>query len=318
MIRGDGSTPDSTTDILPGSFIDGICIDFSTGTYGAHDIVHAEPGVQEYLLSLDFETFNYLVARMKQFPLMYARSQKTPFSRRDVWSRTIPSSVEDVYALCTAFHRCRTLHERRMTAARLDRSVQEMITRIRPNSFVYQDYQDTVISLQALMTALIVLVFEAGSESHIRAQRFEKPLAVWTRWVWKNAPSHLSCEMQPRQAFIVGESIRRTILMSNTLASTWSVAREGVFRHGVFVDALPFDERTWLFDGITDEHGTWQAEYMHGWDQPQKLLSYREYTSGWERHSHIQPSSIFEEILLVACKGRQRVRSRTLSSQLPD
>lgn len=84
--------------------------------------------------------------------------------------------------------------------------------------------------------------------------------------LWQQAPAQVSASLTPRQAWLFAESVRRMILTSYLLRGTWSVYSHGYVLHTAFVEALPFDIRTSLWDTLSDpEQGPTAAKFGTKW-----------------------------------------------------
>lgn len=120
--------------------------------------------------------------------------------------------------------------------------------------------KEALAALQALLVYLAASFFsssqtEQGDEN---AERFLPVLSEWTQALLAAAPTATKMpgrNQSPWQDWLLGESIRRTIIMSYVLALALAGFQYGYCSNWLFVESLPFDRRA----------GLWMAESPQAW-----------------------------------------------------
>lgn len=120
--------------------------------------------------------------------------------------------------------------------------------------------KEALAALQALLVYLATSFFsssqtEQGDEN---AERFLPVLSEWTQALLAAAPTATKMpgrNQSPWQDWLLGESIRRTIIMSYVLALALAGFQYGYCSNWLFVESLPFDRRA----------GLWMAESPQAW-----------------------------------------------------
>jgi hypothetical protein len=102
------------------------------------------------------------------------------------------------------------------------------------------------------------------------------------------------------QAWLLAESVRRTILVSHILQTSYSLYKDGFSIHTLSSEALPFDMRNILWDSTaaeTSELSCFAASPM--------LVSLGEYTRLWNEGKITGNVSPLENLILAVCKGEE-------------
>jgi hypothetical protein len=118
------------------------------------------------------------------------------------------------------------------------------------------------------------------------------------RRLWEQAPIQLPSTLTRRQAWLLAESVRRTIIVSLMLRSAYSLNTRNYSVRTPFVDALPFDVCTSL----------WDEDFNHlanqNFGQSDSMISLHEYSDAMERGS-VHDINNFGALILAACKGKE-------------
>jgi len=212
-----------------------------------------------------------------------------------------PQVVEDVFNAC-AVYKTEALCSSTQTA--FNANVHQMVRHGTKGSFI-----DLLAKVQALVLAQIIRVFSPDPQQRALAQRYSPVLRTWTRRLWEKAPSYLSAALSSWEAWLFGESVRRTIIMSHMLQDMHQMLVQGYFVHTLFMEALPFDSRSEMWD--TD---SWMEQDFVPLSSS-SLVSYREYVDMWDTGLiDTNWRSDFEMMLVVGCKGLPAVKANCSSS----
>ena len=126
-------------------------------------------------------------------------------------------------------------------------------------------------------------------------------------WSWgeifkKTLPEDLSTDLSPWQAWVIAESSRRTIIALWWVSGLIEMLRTGYCSYRPFVESLPFDARTGLWEADTAE--AWKAALdSHGGDQSD-LVSWREFIESGGPHARPRLDGMLQRLLLAAYFGK--------------
>lgn len=165
-------------------------------------------------------------------------------------------------------------------------------------------FLDCLAFVQALVTIQILTILSSSlsNEQRQAAESRQKLLAWWSEKLWSIAPAELPRNLSPCDAYILAETVRRTMLVSYALQAVYCVISSGTFIHTVFGSALPFDANVESWE--TDCH---EGCCKHSSDTID-LISYRQYVERYEA-GHVRSLTQFEKMLLVGCQGVASVES---------
>ncbi|EHK46781.1 hypothetical protein TRIATDRAFT_43245 [Trichoderma atroviride IMI 206040] len=273
---------------------------------------YASPAASEPTLALmewgqDLATVNYLAAQLKAFPITFSREAKTVFIHSTLYSRWLPKHIKNAYAICRAyslsidngadFH-YGTLHQK------LDELIKEYPT--------LDSFSDLLASLQALLLYLLICIFHKDPWQRGFAETHIVTLNQWTRHVWEQAPNKISQRLSAWEAWAFAESVRRSIIISYMVRGVYQMAKFGFHPHSMFVETLPFDRHTRLWDATSArEWSSLPRDPLH------PIISYREYVTDFA-NQRIRPTSLFELLLLVIRYGKEPIYYRLYNGTLFD
>lgn len=256
-------------------------------------------------LTLDAQTAEYIVMHLASLPAMFANRGTTPFINLVVYGQGLPESIEDIWSVCISAS-SGSSSNKFLTARMLDTKTNKIIRSAKANI----SYAHLLAAVQGLIMATIIRLFVYNDMKEdgngLQDDALLDMLSNLTFRLWQQAPPHLSTNINPCQAWLFAESVRRTILFSNILCMTCAVMRQGYFLHTPFIEALPFDIRTSLWNMLSSSYGednTGQQITNIG----TKMVSYREYVDMWE-FGQVHGSTAFGILLLVTCMGKDVVK----------
>ena len=262
------------------------------------DLTLQRPSFQGVPLTLNAETIHYIFIHLASFPTMFAERGRTPFIDLQVYDDSLPESIQDTWSICASAATGRSVNE-----ALLSRSLDSKTSQLISSARDAHSFSHLLASVQALILALIMRLISRHFVLPPSADALLSTLGKLTFRLWQQAPAQISTSLTPRQAWLFAESVRRTILTSHLLRGTWSTFSHGYFLHTPFVEALPFDVRTSLWDVLADpKQGPNHANFGT------RMVSYREYTDMWD-NGQIHGATRFGTLLLVACKGKEAVKA---------
>ncbi|KAF2097013.1 hypothetical protein NA57DRAFT_57622 [Rhizodiscina lignyota] len=230
-------------------------------------ILLLEPSIKAVRISHTALTQAYLVNTLRYYPELYCSTGKTPFIHPLLSEMRLVSSprAKEVFDACVSYHYVGNyagLWDLKSAAQRLIES--------RPAE---GGFEGLLSAVQALLLAEMALLFAPDAVSDDEAGLLLRTLSAWTKLLYSRVPQHLPASLTAWQAWTYAESVRRTILLAHILVDTFAAVRSGVFLHSVFLDALPFDSRTYLWDAETDPGRSLEGSPM---------ISYKEFTEVWK------------------------------------
>lgn len=243
----------------------------------------------------DRAAIQFLVHGLRAFPNTFAETCKTMFVHPDLYVSGLPASIRDVQALCKlhveADQQNRTgellplLHKR---SAELHRRFKQSLS-----------FDELLGCSQALLLAQCILALNGGGDPGQYSEHISVMLDGVAFRLWEQAPVQLPPTLSRRHAWLMAESVRRTIIVSLMLKSAHSLNTRNYSVRTPFVDALPFDVRTNLWDDDSDT--TWAVEAP---ESPDAMISLHGYSSALE-NGHFRDVPAFGALILAACKGRE-------------
>ncbi len=176
-----------------------------------------------------------------------------------------------------------------------------------------------VMTLEELLAAtqelILFLIQHAFKEKGMTSRPIETGFYVLTQWrtlLWSRGFRATSSNLSAWQSWILGESVRRTILMSYLVEGTYSAWHRGWCIHRLFVYALPFSTQGKLWLANTEnEWSTMAGMDMGGTDAAvRELVSFEEFTRTFARTPFQPGDDLFQRLLLVSHHGRGLVEEQ--------
>ncbi|GFF22120.1 aflatoxin biosynthesis regulatory protein [Aspergillus udagawae] len=232
----------------------------------------------------------FLVHGMRQFPIAFAHSRKTHFIHLDLYTSKKPTQIIAAYDLCK-LHTQIDQGKGTGTATLGPRLRQQLINLL--HQFVHAtSFEELLACAQALILLQCIVLLR--DDQNMYSDRVSCSLAELGQRLWQQAPVQLPHTLSPRRAWIYAESVRRTIIVSFMLRSVYSLQTRNYSVRTPFIDSLPFDVRTSLWDAPGE---AWA-------DGPAKadMVSLHEY-SGMLESGQTHDITPFGSLILAACRG---------------
>ncbi|TVY26488.1 NmrA-like family domain-containing protein [Lachnellula hyalina] len=170
--------------------------------------------------------------------------------------------------------------------------------------------KEALAALQALLVYLATFFFSSQTEQeNENAGRFLTVLSEWTQALLAAAPNATKMPRKaqsPWQEWLLGESIRRTIIMSYVLSLALSGFQYGYCSNWLFVESLPFDRRAGLWMAESPQAWIAAAEARNGDEVGQQLNSLHEFAESLDGSPLVDPSfrgDVFLMLLVYAHNG---------------
>ena len=264
-----------------------------TPAQSTHLSLTYEPSLPEIKWRNNKTTIQCLACTLKEFPAMFVREGRTPFVHHHLYRDHFPKPIKDANYVCEIYQSIAD-HQVTTVLPIIQLKLRELIEFHRTSC----SFDDILVSVQALMLHLILCLFNDNASLRKMAEEHYALLGRWTHKLWQQVPSLISSSLNPWQAWLFAESVRRTILISHLIRGVYSSIKQGYHAHTLFVEALPFDSDTLLWDARSVE----EWETLTPAASPH-MVSYREYVTGYAIGT-VHPIGVFESLLLVACYGK--------------
>ncbi|OJJ45077.1 hypothetical protein ASPZODRAFT_674986 [Penicilliopsis zonata CBS 506.65] len=240
----------------------------------------------------------FLVGEFRDFPLIFSQHMKTHFIHPTLYEGGLPPPIRSIHAVCK-------LHQdgRLPAGVVLFDLLRRTSTEIHRQTKHAANFNELLACVQALILAQCALIFDdnvSSDESSEYAETTNERLVSLARQLWAQAPVQLSSTLSPYRAWVYAESVRRTIITCFVLSNVYSLRRRQYGLRTPFVDALPFDLRTALWDAPCAD--SWLAASAGLLPQASTMVSLHEYT-GLLLAGRVHGPSPFGGLILAACKG---------------
>lgn len=137
-----------------------------------------------------------------------------------------------------------------------------------------------VVPIMEALTALqslLILVATLVSNKQVTGKDFLDLILAWTESLLASAQTKMPPDQSPWQAWLFGESVRRTIIMSYTLVMSISSFQYGYCSHWLFLESLPFDKRVGLWMAGSPQAWIAVAGTRTGQEVGEQLISFHEF-----------------------------------------
>lgn len=286
-------------------------------------------------MSIDLPSTDYIVRTLRSYPANLAESTASPVSiTHPILLRRVPpqTTVAQIFVLCREAALPTTSPSLTTQILAILRSrVAELVSQLSPKKLTTEPL---LLATQALILAAITLYLDPESLSALGKSQHAWPEAQKThfnalhhcnRSLWDRAPWDMPDYVDESTKWLMGESIRRTLIVSLILPDVLLNLNNGAFVYTGFVSILPFDSQLTLWEKVddvssssaemTDERGHQGTHQQQQQQQassslgPPRLLSYRElvmqYATG--TMSDELAASPFIKFLLSCCLGCRAV-----------
>ncbi|CAG7925172.1 unnamed protein product [Penicillium olsonii] len=243
----------------------------------------------------DPNIIRFLVSGLRDLPVQFAESQKTHFIHPHLYRNGLPTAVREVHNICRLSMQIGQTERTSFTLLSILRQQAAHICRRLSHAATFEEllgYSQALVLIQCIL----ILNEDASASSYSEA--VSEMLAGVAGKLWQQAPIQLPQALSPRHAWLLGESVRRTIIVCFMLRSAYSLKTRNYSVRTPFIDALPFDLRTNLWDD--DSESSWQHALP---ESSGSMVSMHEWSDGMAA-GRVHDVSAFSALILAACKGQ--------------
>jgi len=247
--------------------------------------------VKEY----DPNIIRFLVTGLRDLPVKFAENKKTLFIHPGLYTNGLPTPVREIHNICRL--NMQTGQNGRVSFTLLSMVRQHSADLCRRLSHA-ATFEELLGCSQALVLIQCILVLNEDGNTSSYSEAISVMLAGVAGKLWQQAPIQLPRALSPRHAWLLAESVRRTIIVCFMLRSAYSLNTRDYSVRTPFVDSLPFDLRTNLWDD--DSETVWQDALS---DSHGSMVSLHEWSDGLAA-GRVHDVSCFSGLILAACKGQ--------------
>lgn len=257
-------------------------------TYPIHPPLRLEIAKQ-----YDQPVIRFLVNGLREYPGAFAKGYKTDFLHPGIYISGVPAIIRDKNSLCKIHVQLEQLGNTQDILRLLQLKSDEIY-----RQFPWSSTFDELLGhSQALLIIQCILALNQDPSSHY-SEKTGYMLERVAKRLWEQAPVQLPSTLTRRHAWLLAESVRRTIIVSLMLRSAYSLKTREYSVRTPFVDVLPFDVRTTLWD---DDSQAWDELSS---ESTGSMISLQEYSGAMENGS-VRDIGNFGALILAACKGKQ-------------
>ncbi|KAL1847968.1 hypothetical protein Daus18300_013771 [Diaporthe australafricana] len=276
------------------------------------------------------DSWRWVIGELRRCPRDLATRGETLFLHKHLYGDAVPRAVRAALGTSAAF--CMLDEDRRqLLFCALDAEVLELLRD--PPVMDADDGQghgsmgggiisgrgsngltlmDELARLQALVLYQMMRLFGGGLEQRLVVDQQRGLLTAWALQLLRRARAELDSDSNHPDsdsswhAWIVAESIRRTVMVVYMFYGMYSLATEGVCAEIPTLAKLPVS--------AAPAHAAWHSEAAYvarsRSGEVQQTLTYEEYTQSWMvSQSPPERLGLFDKFLLVPCKGLEVVDS---------
>jgi len=167
---------------------------------------------------------------------------------------------------------------------------------------------DAITAIQTLIIYLIKYLFATDLNIQTSAMSCLPLLANWTQLLLSTASTKIPSGLSPWQAWLLGETTRRTIILSYFVSCTFKAWKHQVCRPDLVFEALPFDRRVGLWEAMTPQAWISAARAKNGQEVGTQLVSVHEFGHSFPKF--VNPGNdTFLTLILVSHNGKERTQA---------
>lgn len=195
------------------------------------------------------ETLMLVMDHLLQIPVLTFRGQTSAFAHAQIlanvkWTEGTPLVKSDEGSIEPAT----------ISMSELEHKIQRLLSL----DIHGLEFTKFLAMINVLIAVIFALVFRAqssganGADSALLVS-VAGLLPLWENHFKTHLPTDLSSDLSPWQAWVTAESCRRTLLALQWISGVVELSQSGYCSYRSFVESLPFDARTGLWEAGTEE-----------------------------------------------------------------
>jgi hypothetical protein len=240
-------------------------------------------------VSVDGETKAYLVEQLKQMLQSANSGRSTPFIHPQARSGMVSTQIH------------------RMLSENGDptnggKSFKDLIK----TNVALEGLEGSLAAVQSLILYLSQALDVINQCHRVRTESLLTVLRKWLGILLVSAQDRMPRGLSPWRAWLLAESVRRTIITGFMLDCAYQIVSDGFCFHKLFVESLPFDSRPGLW--LADSPQAWMAAARKSSPAQvgEDLTSFHDFSVNYKKGSGAMEDS-FMRMILVAHYGKRRM-----------
>lgn len=232
-------------------------------------------------------------AFIKGFSHMFAKHRQTPFIHSRLYESDLPDAISDAFTVSAAYCTKNT-------------ETEDMVFRIletKSSQLAYRDYQhESIANLLAATQALMIFQTIQLFDGNIRQRSIAERDIIHLKSMVEQLRVR-SIELRSAltwQAWIFGESLRRTVLLAYMIEDIFHMLQKGYCSNVPTLSVLPITIGGNLWEAKSDV--SWQNKVVNG---DLNIVLYNDFSSAWKKGHFRDKLSSFEKFLLRPCLGEE-------------
>lgn len=259
--------------------------------------------MHEIPLMANPETFSLVLDRLMEIPVLTFQGQTSPFAHSQILS--IDECTRDSHPVRSDDPSPQSNDT--FSSIQLDGTIGHLLA---------QDiHKLTFTAFLAKLHVLIAVIFAAMFQALRSGKAPDSPqleaaielLSLWEKHFKANLPEDLSTDLSAWQAWVIAESCRRTLLVLPWISGVMELFQAGYCSYRPFVESLPFDARTGLWEAASEEEWNAALEKHHrngGLESEESsLVSWCEFIEDGGPSPRPQFDGMLQRLFLVAYYG---------------
>lgn len=241
------------------------------------------------------ETFALVLDHLLQIPVLTFRGQTSPFAHAQILSTLkIPSLTQSDNT---------PLQPTTFSPAQMEMTIQDLLV-LNIHALTFTEFLSRIHILIAVVFASVFQIQKSGNTGFSQLKSLIGLLSFWEKHFKTILPNDLSIDLSPWQAWVIAESCRRTLLAFQWISGVVELYQTGYCSYRPFVESLPFDARTGLWEAETEED--WNAALERHEDSGESsLVSWCEFIENGGPSPRPQFDGMLQRLFLAAYYGKE-------------
>ncbi|KAK9246138.1 hypothetical protein V1506DRAFT_195844 [Lipomyces tetrasporus] len=240
------------------------------------------------------QSWKWVIEQLKSYPRAFAQHAETVFIRKDLVCDSFPQAIRAAFGVCAACL-CMDEDNESVLFRSLNAEVSDLLKKPTSCGALLED----LTKLQAVVLYQIIRIFHGDIKQRALAEQQQSYLGAWGLQLLRRADVELRDAQPSWQTWILTESIRRTVIVAFMIYAVYSIFKHGVCPELPTLSILPISTKQAFWNS--------RATYLqHSYED--ETVKYGDFTTVW-LSSPPRKLEPFEKMILVACKGLERVEA---------
>lgn len=228
---------------------------------------------------------------VREFSRTFAKHRRTPFIHARLYESDLPDVIADAFTVSVAYH-----HRTPQTEDMVFRILETKSSQIASRHYQHGPIADLLAAVQALLVFHTIQLFDGDIRQRSVAERNLTKLMAMVEQLRVRSIELESASTW--QAWIFGESLRRTIILAYFIQDIYQVLKQGYCSNVPTLSVLPFTVGENLWEATTDS--SWQNKVK---TSDLNVVLYGDFSIAWKNGRFQDNLSPFEMLLLRPCVG---------------